>query len=236
MNLIDSGEYIRVSGLRQNNQEGQMSRLPSFPLTPVIMIKGEAYDFIFGYDTNCGCRMNNPRTVWENTMMGNNALEGYLATWFPAGPKNTKPQAVKMWNWQGLTEVFSLQESGCCLKDVFIHAGDNEFLYYDYMGVKPKKIHDNPLVMQYQNIMVNCIGGFNGKLLLGHGRHNNILNKYDMVIEAEVSGGRLTMIQDVTQLVKSIKQWMLNNLEYTMDSLLQNFPGMLTNRLYWFQK
>ena len=236
MNLIDSGAYIRVSGFGQNNREVQMSSLPFFPLTPIIMIKGEEYDFIFGYDMNRGCRMNSPWTVWGNTMMGSNALEGYLATWFPAGQKNTKPQSVKMWNWQGLTEVFSLQESGCCLKDVFIHAGDNEFLYYDYMGVKPKKIHDNPMVMQYPNIMFNCMIGFNGKLLLGHGRHNNILNKYDVIIEVEISGGILTSIQDVTQLVKSIKTWMIDNNEYTYEKLLQIFPGVISNRMYWFQK
>ena len=135
---------------------------------------------------------------------------------------------------ESLTEVFLLNEIGCCLKDVFIHTGDNEWLYPNYMGVKPKKVHDSPVIMHYHNIMFNCMINFKGKLLLGHGRKNNILTKYDAVVELDVDAGKLRSAENVTTLIKTVKQWLLQNPGYRMEDILQKFPEIKHDRLYWF--
>ncbi len=227
MEFIDSGEYIRGE---------QNKTLPPIPLQTVILINGEPYDFIFGQDSSSSKRMTTPWTVWKQLWRANASLDSYFMTWFPQRDKTQiTPLKVDRWHWQGITEVFSIQESGCCLKDLYIHAGEYVSDYMDFRGVKPKSIHENPLVMHYPNIMLKCIEYFKGRVLLGHGRKNNILNKYDCIIEIELKDGRLKAAQDVTQLVKDVKQWLMKNPAYTMEQLNRQFPRALTERQYWFQ-
>ncbi|WP_037353655.1 hypothetical protein [Selenomonas sp. FC4001] len=224
MNFIDSGEYVRIDG---------NAKIPDFPLRTVILLKGEPYDLIFYQNSCTGKRATTPWSVWKNTPR-NDSLEGYLTTWFPADSTPLQPKRISQWNWQGLTEVFLLNEIGCCLKDVFIHTGDNEWLYPNYMGVKPKKVHDSPVIMHYANIMFNCMTNFKGKLLLGHGRENNILTKYDAVVEMDIDAGKLRSAENVTTLIKTIKQWMIQNPGYRMEDILQKFPDIGRDRIYWF--
>lgn len=224
MNFIDSGEYVRIDG---------NAKIPDFPLSTVILLKGEPYDLIFYQNSYTGKRATVPWSVWRNTPR-NDSLEGYLTTWFPVDNASLQPRRINQWNWQGLTEVFSLNEMGCCLKDVFIHTGDTEFLYPNYMGVKPRIVQDNPVVMHYANIMFNCMTNYSGKLLLGHGRKNNILTKYDAVVEVTVAGGKLLAAENVTTLVKTVKQWMIKNPGYKLEDILQKFPEIGCERFYWF--
>ena len=225
MNFIDSGEYVRLD---------RKVELPDFPLSTVILINVEPYDLIFCQDSSTGKRANIIWSVLENTFNRNNSLEGYLTTWFPKDNTHLQPKRISQWNWQGLTEVFYLNEIGCCLKDIFIHTGDNEVLYPNYMGVKPRKVQDNPVVMHYANIMFNCMTHYSGKLLLGHGRKNNILTKYDAVVEVTVAGGKLLAAENVTTLVKTVKQWMIKNPGYKLEDILQKFPEIGCERFYWF--
>jgi hypothetical protein len=75
---------------------------------------------------------------------------------------------------------------------------------------------------------------FKGKLLLGHGRKNNILTKYDAVVELDVDAGKLRSAENVTTLIKTVKQWLLQNSGYRMEDILQKFLEIKHDRLYWF--
>ena len=234
MKFIDSGEYIRLD---KGQKISQPPKLPVFPLQTVIIIHGEPYDFIFGTEDLCQERITVPWTVWTDVWNSstNSFLDKYLMTWFPEKNTCPKERAVEKWHWKGVTEVFSLQECGCCLKDVFLHAGYDRSVYTDFLRVKPKEVCREPLVMHYENIMCNCLEYLNGKFLLGHGRHNNILTKYDAVIEITVANGRLSAVQDVTELVKNFKSWLVANQGATEESIQRSFPEIAAEHSFWYK-
>jgi hypothetical protein len=60
------------------------------------------------------------------------------------------------------------------------------------------------------------------------------LTKYDAVVELDVDAGKLRSAENVTTLIKTVKQWMIKNPGYRMEDILQKFPDIGRDRIYWF--
>jgi hypothetical protein len=60
------------------------------------------------------------------------------------------------------------------------------------------------------------------------------LTKYDAVVELDVDAGKLRSAENVTTLIKTVKQWLLQNPGYRMEDILQKFLEIKHDRLYWF--
>ena len=242
MNFLDVGEFVRLrgnEGKRGNGRASYRARTlptPSFPLHTLVLIQGEPYEFIFGKERYRESKSNLPWTVWERACDVNAAdpLDGYIAAWFPSDRKYEKTRYIEEWKWKGSTEVFSVTGSGCFLQELFLHMGNKEDAYQEILGVRPQMIMVNPMVMQYKDIMFRCLEYLDGRFLLGHGRGNNRLGKYDEIIEIVVRNGKLENAQNVTQLVKAVKQWILSNPFCTPQQISQKFPSAGGERSYWY--
>lgn len=255
--FITHEEVIIRSDLQPEMSE-DIKKHPPIPLLPLTIIQGVPYQFIIGYRKGDIFRCRNwPQyagvwnAIWKNTLEDSlSPTEAEIV--FPM------PKKIVEWNWPGVTEEFEFKDDGkLYLQNVYLHLGKN-CTYPKFKGIDPKILFHNPMIQYYENTEFECQKSLNGKFLLGKRSRPKKIPwfefvtdgffldieppeandfDYDTYIEITVHNGMLENIQDVTELIHQIDEWIKIKPENGhLKKIEEHYPKIIREHCYWFSK